>query len=116
MASLDETRAFLRREHPEEVEAGELRRAIELSLLDSALMLRMSTGRHGGDQDQETPERVLGVAEGASKADIRAAYRQKARVLHPDKGGDPNAFLKVQRAYRELVKGEDRNIRPLSFS
>ena len=37
---LDETLAYLTREQPEEVEAGELRRAIELSMLDCAITLR----------------------------------------------------------------------------
>ena len=46
----------------------------------------------------EDPHAVLGVAEGASEAAIRAAYRRKALETHPDRGGNPGTFLQVQHA------------------
>lgn len=30
----------------------------------------------------------------------RSAYRQAARIHHPDKGGDPAAFARVQQAFQ----------------
>lgn len=78
--SLDETWAYMRRGEPEEVEAGELRRAMELSLLDCAVSLRSRL--HGEPpaalHDAASAARTLGVAEGASAAQLRAAYRAKA--------------------------------------
>jgi curved DNA-binding protein CbpA len=46
----------------------------------------------------------LGVAKDASKADIKRAYRKRARETHPDKpGGDKEAFQKVSLAYALLT-------------
>ena len=44
----------------------------------------------------------LGLARNADGREIRRAYLDKAKVLHPDKGGDPEAFKKVERAYSVL--------------
>jgi curved DNA-binding protein CbpA len=35
---------------------------------------------------------ALGVARDADRADIRRAYRDKARSAHPDAGGSPEEF------------------------
>ena len=47
---------------------------------------------------------VLNVRQGATIDEIREAYRSKVKVHHPDAGGDPVAFMDVQRAYEELTK------------
>jgi len=47
---------------------------------------------------------LLGIAVGSTKRDIRNAYRRKARKLHPDVGGDPDAFKQLHDAYRALLK------------
>ncbi|CAJ1401544.1 unnamed protein product [Effrenium voratum] len=45
---------------------------------------------------------VMGVARDASLSAIRAAYRKLAVQLHPDKGGDREAFAELQAAYAIL--------------
>jgi DnaJ-class molecular chaperone len=54
----------------------------------------------------------LGVARGASEADIKKAYRSLAKQLHPDRNKDnPNAnerFSKVTRAYDILTDKDKR--------
>jgi curved DNA-binding protein CbpA len=52
--------------------------------------------------------RVLGVRPDASMAEIKAAYRFKAAKLHPDKGGNADAFRKVAEAYRVLSDPQSR--------
>jgi len=42
---------------------------------------------------------VLGVPSGASDEEIRAAYRRKVKEVHPDHGGDREAFRRVRDAY-----------------
>lgn len=45
---------------------------------------------------------ILGVDKSATADDIKRAYRKKASVLHPDKGGDTTQFQEVQEAYAVL--------------
>lgn len=42
---------------------------------------------------------VLGLQKGASEDEIKKAYRKLAMKHHPDKGGDPEEFKKIQAAY-----------------
>lgn len=49
------------------------------------------------------PFDVVGVASGASLEEIKAAFRSRALTLHPDKGGDPEKFRRLQEAY-EILK------------
>jgi DnaJ-like protein len=51
------------------------------------------------------PHQVLNVPLGASKEDIKTAYRARAKQFHPDgKTPDPAMFRKVQAAYEELMR------------
>ena len=56
---------------------------------------------------------VLGVQKGASDAELKKAFRGKARELHPDKNkDDPEAakkkFQKLANAYEVLSNAEKR--------
>lgn len=42
---------------------------------------------------------ILGIGQGASKAEIISAYRAMARIHHPDAGGDAEDFKRVRAAY-----------------
>lgn len=42
--------------------------------------------------------RLLGLAVGASRDEVKAAFRAKARSAHPDAGGDKDAFIRLTRA------------------
>lgn len=53
---------------------------------------------------------LLGVARDASSDEIKKAYRKKAVVEHPDKGGDKEKFQQIQEAYDVLSDEEKRNI------
>ena len=60
------------------------------------------------------PYQTLGVARGASEADIKKAYRKLAKELHPDRNKDnPKAserFSQVTGAY-DLLTDKDKRAR-----
>jgi curved DNA-binding protein CbpA len=45
---------------------------------------------------------ILGLSRDATEADIKHAFRRKAKDLHPDSGGDPEAFRRLKLAYDVL--------------
>lgn len=45
---------------------------------------------------------ALGVGRDATPEEIKAAYRKGAKRAHPDKGGTPEKFYPIQRAYEVL--------------
>lgn len=53
---------------------------------------------------------LLEVTHTASEQEIRKAYRKKALVHHPDKGGDAEAFKKINFAYEVLCDEQKRKI------
>jgi DnaJ family protein A protein 2 len=55
----------------------------------------------------DTLYKVLGVARGADADEIKKAYRKQALLSHPDKGGDPEKFKQVQKAY-EILSDDQR--------
>lgn len=50
------------------------------------------------------PYDVIGVARGCSDEELKAAYRAKAKELHPDTGGDEEAFKELQAAKDAMDK------------
>ena len=48
------------------------------------------------------PHAVLGVPAGAPLEELRAQFRVRALLLHPDHGGDASAFIALKRAYDTL--------------
>lgn len=56
------------------------------------------------------PYGVLGVAKSARPAEIKQAYRRKVQVAHPDRGGDPAAFVLVVRAFGLLSDPDARRL------
>ena len=69
----------------------------------SDMMERAFTGfvalEHGGEHWSS----VLGLANGSSRSEIDAAYRKLRSLHHPDRGGDPEQFQRVQRAYEQAT-------------
>lgn len=53
------------------------------------------------------PYHVLGVRMGASKEEIKKAYRKQAKLAHPDvPGGSHERFQAIQKAYEEIETGQ----------
>lgn len=51
---------------------------------------------------------MLGVSRDATQEEIKRAYRRQARTLHPDAGGDEEAFKQATRAYEVLSDPQRR--------
>ena len=56
------------------------------------------------------PYQTLGVGRGADANEIKRNYRDMAKEHHPDKGGDPEKFKKIQAAYEVLSDDERRRV------
>ena len=50
---------------------------------------------------------IFGVSEtdlkDMSKSELTRLYRQKAHELHPDKGGEHDAFVRLCEAYKQIL-------------
>ena len=47
---------------------------------------------------------VLNVDSNATKAEVQSSYRRMRSQNHPDNGGDPSAFDRIQRAYKQASR------------
>lgn len=54
------------------------------------------------------PYEILGVGREATTEQIRAAYRQRAKQLHPDAGGNDDEFDRLHRCYKALIDPKQR--------
>ena len=59
-------------------------------------------------QSPLNPYEALGLSQNASEAEIKKTYRRLAMQHHPDKGGDPEQFKKIQGAYDILSDPQKR--------
>ena len=51
------------------------------------------------------PYAVLGVTRDSDENTVKKAYKKLAMKHHPDKGGDPEQFKRIQAAYDRIIKG-----------
>ncbi len=57
------------------------------------------------------PYAVLGVRAADPDATVKAAFRVKVLEHHPDRGGSPDAFMAIKRAYDAIVRKRIRRPR-----
>ena len=53
---------------------------------------------------------ILGIEKSASTDEIKKAYRKKALIMHPDKGGDPEKFQALSAVHAILSDETKRKI------
>ncbi|MEC0259346.1 DnaJ domain-containing protein [Paenibacillus lautus] len=54
--------------------------------------------------------KVLGLPITCTSEDIKRAFRKKAKTLHPDAGGDPEAFKLLKEAYDVLTDEQKKDV------
>ncbi len=59
-------------------------------------------------EDLELCYKMLGLSPSASWADIERAYREKAKLHHPDHGGDEDTMRALNDAYAQLKRSRGR--------
>jgi hypothetical protein len=47
---------------------------------------------------------VLGLAQPVTVNDVKQAYLEKAKAAHPDHGGDPQQFIRLQEAFEKAME------------
>lgn len=62
---------------------------------------------------REAALRVLALSSSAGRDDIKRAYRHLAREHHPDRGGDPDTFHEIVRAFERLAGDDTPPQRPV---
>ena len=50
------------------------------------------------------------MAEGATEEEIKAAFREAAKVNHPDKGGDEKKFKAINEAYQMCIRDRQERV------
>lgn len=55
-------------------------------------------------QDLDMCYKILGLSPSSSWSEIEHAYRRKAKIHHPDKGGDEDAMRVLNDVYSKLKK------------
>lgn len=58
----------------------------------------------------------LSVDKDATSEEIKKSYHKLSKVLHPDKGGDPEKFKEIQKAYEVLSDSEKRQMYDMTGS
>lgn len=53
------------------------------------------------------PYQVLDISKDSTDEEIKNAYRQKVKEVHPDVGGDKDSFQEVKEAYEKLMGDGD---------
>jgi hypothetical protein len=76
--------------------------------------LRELRGDAPGSRDMSAQEtemcyQILGLSPGCSWEEIERAYRRKAKIHHPDRGGDEDAMRVLNDVYNRLKKTRRNN-------
>jgi len=106
IAFIEEARDAARRKQQEaEATITRVRREVQatISRLQTELEEAKLRARYRGGSQERTARHLLGVPAGASKNDIRAAWKRLAFTVHPDRCSGPEAKRLMQLANDALA-------------
>ena len=69
---------------------------------------RQQTNTPTSPRDLELCYKMLGISPSAPWEDVEKAYRRKAKIHHPDHGGDEDAMRALNEAYAQLKSIRNR--------
>jgi DnaJ domain len=49
------------------------------------------------------PYQTLDLPNNCTREELKEAFRAKARLVHPDRGGDPATFIQLRRAHDQII-------------
>ena len=58
------------------------------------------------------PYQILGISRACTLDEVKKAFRAKAWLAHPDRGGENESFIRLCNAYEEILKECNRSPRP----
>jgi len=64
--------------------------------------------RQSSNTDMDMCFRIMGLSPSASWEEIERAYRAKAKIHHPDRGGDEDTMRALNEAYNRLKQIKKR--------
>ena len=99
---LKETQRWQRKVAREQAEHDEAMRHPPSPRL-AATIEWMNTQAEAMTDPRKNPYTLLGIECEATKREVKNAYRRKARKLHPDTGGNEEAFKQLNEAYRKAL-------------
>lgn len=97
----DELQALVERVRQLEAENQQLR--FKTKTLNSRIR-QLERQEEAAPAQEPEPWEVLGVAPGASAAEVNAAFRTLSRQHHPDAGGDPIRFQQLTEARTTMLE------------
>jgi hypothetical protein len=54
------------------------------------------------------PYQILGIAKDCTREEAKEAFRVRAYHAHPDRGGETKTFIRIRRAYEQILADLDR--------
>jgi DnaJ domain len=59
------------------------------------------------------PYQILGIAKDCTREEAKEAFRVRAYHAHPDRGGETKTFIRIRRAYEQILADLDRQAEAL---
>jgi hypothetical protein len=80
-----------------------------LSFLLFLIIMSGSASAYFSILEYEKACNILGISIDSSESEIKKAYREKVKIVHPDRGGQHKIFCQIDEAYRFLIHSGNKS-------